>query len=87
MAGKTGNALMIPGIKLTDSGNQYRCVVSNAEGDRISDVATLTVTPKKPSNPSGGTCGTILMSGNIPYFIMLAVACAFIFVPIKKREN
>lgn len=40
--GKTTNSIRFRGVA-TNNGNQYRCVVSNADGSVVSDPATLTV--------------------------------------------
>jgi uncharacterized repeat protein (TIGR03806 family) len=57
IAGADSNTYTIPAVRTTDNGAQFRCVVSNAFGSAISNLATLTVaqsgatTLKVPQNP------------------------------------
>jgi uncharacterized membrane protein YgcG len=44
-SGVTSAMLTITGASASLNGRQYRCVVSNSQGDTTSDVATLTVNP------------------------------------------
>lgn len=43
IAGETSPTLTVPAVELSDSGKQYRAVVSNSEGTATSSVMTLTV--------------------------------------------
>ena len=98
------NAALIPGAtnatyttnnaQLTDSGKQFSCLITNAEGSVTSQVATLTVllppgltaSPTNQTIVTGGTAGfSVTATGAAPlsYFWM----CNTVFIPGATNAN
>ena len=53
--GATGSSYTLAGAQASDSGAQFRVIVSNASGSATSNAATLTVTSNRPPVPVIGT--------------------------------
>jgi PKD repeat protein len=51
LVGEVGAILVLPPVTLSENGDRFRCVVTNAAGSATSAEATLTVSPR-PSNDS-----------------------------------
>jgi glucose/arabinose dehydrogenase len=50
--GANSDSYTIPSVALSDSGAQFRCIVTNAFGSATSNNATLNVTPNNPPAPT-----------------------------------
>lgn len=63
VGGATASTLTLAGLTLAQTGNRYRCAVSNAGGTATSTAAVLTVTPVFSTSYGSGADGALVFDG------------------------